>query len=108
VDDAAPWPCVDAVSDHTLLGLAVIPNARRTEAVGLHDGCLRVRLAAPALNGRANAALVAWLSAQLGLPKRGVVLLQGTSGRRKRVRLDCPEAIVVAWLERQPWSGVVI
>jgi uncharacterized protein (TIGR00251 family) len=95
------WPCASAASDgeHTSLLVAVIPNAQRTEAAGLHDGALRVRLAAPALEGRANDALVAWLADQLGLSRRQVLLKQGAGSRRKRLLLPCPLAQVERWLD---------
>jgi hypothetical protein len=94
------WPCLSATADEACaLLVAVIPNAKRTEAVGLHDGCLRVRLQAPPLEGRANDALVAWIASQLGLPKRAVQLQRGAASRRKRVLVDCPCAQVAAWLD---------
>jgi uncharacterized protein (TIGR00251 family) len=93
------WPCV-LVADHgTLLLVSVMPNAKRTEAVGLHDGMLRVRLAAPALEGRANDALIEWLASQLKLPKRAIELRHGASARRKRLAIDVPAERVLAWLE---------
>ena len=88
-------------ADGALLLVAAVPNARRTEVAGLYDGCLRVRLAAPATEGRANAALLAWLAASLNLPQRGVELLAGDSSRRKRVLLRCPESRVADWLAGQ-------
>jgi len=95
------WPCASAASDgHTSLLVAVMPNAKRTEAVSLHDGALRVRLAAPALEGRANDALVAWLAAELQLTRREVLLKQGASSRRKRLLLQCPLQRVEAWLAK--------
>ena len=57
-----PWPCLSERAGGAVLSLAVVPNAKRTEVDGLHDGALRVRLAAPPLEGRANDALVAWLA----------------------------------------------
>jgi uncharacterized protein len=76
----------------------VVPNAARTACAGLHDGALRVRLAAPALEGRANAALVAWLAEALGLPRRAVQLVAGETGRRKRLRIAADARDVDAWL----------
>lgn len=94
------WPCLAAIDDHhCALLVAVIPNASRTEAVGLHDGSLRLRLAAPPIEGRANEALVAWVAAQLKLPRREVVLKQGAGGRRKRLVLGCPVDVAEAWLD---------
>jgi uncharacterized protein (TIGR00251 family) len=93
------WPCVRSADDGTLLLVSVVPNAKRSEAGGLHDGALRVRLAAPAIEGRANDALVQWLAEQLRLPKRAIVLRQGASSRRKRLWIAAPPAQVIAWLD---------
>jgi hypothetical protein len=94
------WPCVSPISaDRCALLVAVIPNAKRSEVVGLHDGALRVRLAAPAIEGRANEALIAWLADQLGLRQRELELKQGQSARRKRLLIDCAASRVEAWLD---------
>jgi uncharacterized protein len=63
------------------------PGAKRTEVVGLHGDALKVRVAAPALEDRANAALIAFIAAELGVPKRNVSLLSGERSREKRVRV---------------------
>ena len=96
----ASWPCLLPRDDACVLLLAVAPSAKRTGADGLHDGCLRVRLAAPPVDGKANDALLAWLAGELGLPRRGVRLLRGDSSRRKQVEVDQPGAFVAAWLAR--------
>jgi uncharacterized protein (TIGR00251 family) len=94
-----PWPCLAVRGERTLLAVAVTPNARRTGADGLHDGALRVRLAAPPVDGKANEALTAWLAAQLGLPKRAVQVLHGISARRKQLAIELEEPAVVRWLD---------
>ena len=91
-------PCL-GVRGGVLLLVSVMPNAKRTEVDGLHDGALRIRLAAPPIEGRANEALVAWLARSLGIPKRSVELLRGESSRRKQVALDVPIEVARAWLE---------
>ena len=78
--------------------IVVTPNAPRTAADGLHDGCLRVRLAAPPVDGKANAALVAWLAGELGLPRRAVRLRRGDGARRKQLEIDATPQAVAAWL----------
>lgn len=83
-----------------LLDVCVSPNARRTHADGLHDGALRVRLAAQPVDGKANQALVDWLAAELGCSKRAVELLRGQTSRRKQLRIEWPVADVAAWLGR--------
>ena len=97
---ADAWPCLSAHGGGSLLRVVVTPNAPRTAADGLHDSCLRVRLAAPPVDGKANDALQAWLAAQLGLPRRAVQLLRGDSARRKQWQLETPPAAVAAWLTR--------
>ena len=97
---AAAWTCLSAHAGGSLLHVVVTPNAPRTAADGLHDGCLRVRLAAPPVDGKANDALQAWLAAQLGLPRRAVQLLRGDTARRKQWQVDATPAAVAAWLER--------
>ena len=92
-------PCLrEAKTGLCVLTLAVQPNARQTEVVGLHDGALRVKLAAPPIDGQANLALTAWLAKELGLPKRAVSLRRGVAARHKQVEIDAPLAAVQAWL----------
>jgi len=67
------------------LDVRVIPRAKRTEAAGLRNGALVVRLAAPPVDGAANTALVAFLASTLGVPSRAVQLLSGERGRQKRI-----------------------
>jgi uncharacterized protein (TIGR00251 family) len=68
----------------------VQPGAKRTEIAGVHGACLKVRLAAPPLDGKANAALRAFLAEVFGVPLRQVRLLRGEASRRKVVRVDAP------------------
>jgi hypothetical protein len=88
------------------LRVTVVPNARRTGADGLHDGALRVRLAAQPVEGQANARLLAWLADELGCAKRAVRLQRGDTTRRKVVEIDLPVATVAHWLERVTSAGV--
>lgn len=69
-----------------VLELLVQPRASRTRVVGEHDGRLKIQLAAPPVDGEANAALLAFLADALGLRRADLALLAGESGRRKRVR----------------------
>jgi uncharacterized protein (TIGR00251 family) len=70
-----------------VLSLYLQPGAKRTEAAGLHDGVLKLRLAAPPVEGKANAALVAWLADWFGVPKNRVTIEAGELSRHKRVRV---------------------
>src|ERR1700682_1713930 len=71
-----------------VLELHVQPGAKRTEVVGMHGERIKIRLAAPAQDGRANAALTAFLSEELNIPKRDVSIEAGLSSRQKRVIVD--------------------
>lgn len=70
-----------------VLEVLVQPRASRTRVVGEHDGRLKIQLAAPPVDGEANAALLAFLADALGVKRAEVALLAGESGRRKRVRI---------------------
>ena len=85
-----------------MLDISVSPNAKKTELVGWHDGALRVRLAAPPIDGAANDALRKWLAKEMSLAQSQVELLRGASGRRKQWALDTSPENVMAWLSSQP------
>jgi len=69
------------------LELLVQPRASRTRVVGEHDGRLKLQLAAPPVDGEANAALVEFLAGALGVRKGDVTIARGEAGRRKTVRV---------------------
>jgi hypothetical protein len=69
------------------LELLVVPRASRTRVVGEHDGRLKVQVAAPPVEGEANAALVDFLAGALGVRRADVTVAAGEGGRRKRVRV---------------------
>jgi uncharacterized protein (TIGR00251 family) len=70
-----------------VLEVLVVPRASRTRVVGEHDGRLRIQLAAPPVDGAANAALVDLLAEALGVRRADVVVARGETGRRKTVRI---------------------
>jgi uncharacterized protein len=70
-----------------ILSVRVQPRAGRDEVAGEMDGALKVRLQAPAIDGRANEALIAYLAGLLKRPKSAVTILSGERGRLKRVAI---------------------
>jgi uncharacterized protein (TIGR00251 family) len=70
------------------LTLRVQPRASRTRVVGLHGDALKIALAAPPVDGKANDALLAFLSELFGLPRARISLISGDTSRTKRVRID--------------------
>ncbi|MHB0983524.1 MAG: DUF167 domain-containing protein [Thiobacillus sp.] len=79
-----------------LLELHVQPGAKVTAAVGEHGGRLKLKIAAPAVDNKANAHLLAWLAAQLGVPKSAVRLVRGETSRQKTVVVSGHET---PWLD---------
>ncbi len=67
------------------LTLHIQPGASKTELAGLHGDALKLRIQAPPVEGAANAAVLAFIAAHLGLAKREVKLLRGDTARRKTV-----------------------
>lgn len=80
------------------LDLHVQPAARLTAVVGEHGGRLKLKIAAPAVDNKANAHLLAWLAAQWGVPKSAVRLVRGEASRQKTVAVcgvDTPWLVLV-------------
>lgn len=63
--------------------MVIQPRAKHSEVVGPHGGAVRIRIAAPPVDGAANEALVAFLADRLGVPRSAVTLRRGATGRRK-------------------------
>ena len=71
------------------LFVRVQPGAKKSEFTGVQDGRLRIRLAAPAVENKANKALMAFVAAALGLRPAKVALVSGETGRQKRLHITC-------------------
>lgn len=70
------------------LMLWVQPGAKKNEYAGVQDGRLRIRICAPAVENKANKALVTFIAKTLGLKSAQVSVATGESGRRKRLHID--------------------
>ncbi len=66
------------------------PNARGDAVCGLYGGAIRIRLAAPPVEGRANRRLQEFLASSFGVPRSRVRILHGAGGRHKRVAVEDP------------------
>lgn len=84
-----------AGDDRLALTLHVQPGARKTGFAGLHGDALKIRLAAPPVDGKANKALVSFVADALKLPVAAIILKSGHSSRRKvlEVRGATPDAV---------------
>lgn len=79
---------VAAVEGGYALKLWVQPGARKNELVGVHDGRLKIRLSAPAVENKANKALTRYLAELLGVKSRDVTIASGDTNRRKTLHVN--------------------
>ena len=78
----------DSQQDHgRTFAVLVVPRASRSEVTGQHDGTLRVRIAAPPVEGAANRELIRLLAKSLKLPQNAVEIVSGLNSKRKVVRI---------------------
>lgn len=80
------------------LMVRVTPGARRNQLGELTELGLVVRLQAPPVEGKANAALIVFLAQAFGVKRSAVTLLSGETSRQKRVRIEAP-------VNRTPWTN---
>jgi uncharacterized protein (TIGR00251 family) len=72
----------------TRLEVYIQPRASKSEVAGMHDGVIKIRIAAPAVENAANEELVEFVAEALGVSKRSVRIISGTSSRRKMLAID--------------------
>lgn len=77
----------DAARGTVTVSVRVQPRASKNEIAGAFGGALKIRLCAPAIENRANEALVGFLSNLLKTPKSAVRIQSGEHGRNKRVEI---------------------
>lgn len=81
------------------IAVHVQPGAKRTAVAGAHGERLRIRISAPPVDGRANAAVVAFIAEQLGVPRALVTVARGERSRDKLIAiavLDCnPDRLLI-------------
>ncbi len=80
--------------DFVEIVIKVVPNAKKTEAVGVENDALKLRLSALPIEGRANEELVAFFSKSFKIAKRDVEIISGELGRNKRVRVPKTEKLL--------------
>lgn len=74
------------------LTLHIQPGAKKTEVAGVHGDALKIRLAAPPVDGKANAALIGFVAGRLELAKSAVSLKSGQTSRRKVLEVTAAPA----------------
>jgi hypothetical protein len=86
------------------LEVHVQPGAKRTQSQGLHGGAIKIRVAAPPVDGKANEALIAFVAEALQVPRSRCLLVSGHGSRHKRLRIEAPdralaERVLAGWLQ---------
>ena len=76
-----------------ILSCHLQPGASLSEWAGEHGEAIKIRIKAPPVDGKANAALTAFLAKEFGVSKRSVSILSGELNRRKRVEIIQPATI---------------
>jgi uncharacterized protein len=76
---------VQDIKDGTILTVHIQPKASTTECVGIHGAAIKIRVAAPPVDGAANEELIRFLARRLSIPSTSVLIHSGAGGRHKRV-----------------------
>lgn len=89
-----------AADGRITLTLHIQPGAKKTEVAGRHGEALKIRLAAPPVDGKANEALIRYIAERLKLPKSAVSLKSGQTSRQKVLEVvGSTPAVVLALAE---------
>jgi uncharacterized protein (TIGR00251 family) len=78
---------IDATDDGVRIHLHVVPRASRTQVAGVHDGRVKLQVAAPPVDGEANDAIVRWAAKLFGVTRDAVVIASGATGKRKTIEV---------------------
>jgi uncharacterized protein (TIGR00251 family) len=85
------------LSDECLhFAVRVVPRASKSEIAGEYDGALRIRIAAPPVDGAANAELTKTIAKGFGVPVRAVEIISGHSGKSKQVKVRGGDPAILA------------
>jgi uncharacterized protein (TIGR00251 family) len=74
------------------LKLRIVPNAKRDEVVGEYGDAVKIKVAAPAVEGKANEALLVFVAEKTGIHRRDITLIAGEKSRDKVVELATLDA----------------
>lgn len=93
---SAGWCRYRPAEARLTLSIHARPGAKTSDAAGLHGDALKVHIAAPAVDDKANAELLRWLAAALDLPRSALRLKTGATGRRKIIEIHPIDAATAA------------
>ncbi len=88
--------------ESAVIKVRVLPRSSRTEIVGKTDGVYRIKLTAPAIEGKANKALIGFLAKITGLPKRKIDIVSGEHSKNKTIRIHTASPLnIIKCLEKK-------
>jgi uncharacterized protein (TIGR00251 family) len=88
-------PIAQDSKDGVILSVHVQPKAHRTECAGLYGDAVKIRIAAPPIDGAANDELIRFLADRCAIPRAGISIQAGTTGRHKRVSV---KGVTAEWV----------
>jgi len=91
-------------NDQVVFKVQVVPRSSRSEVVGEHNGALRVRIAAPPVDGAANEELIRILAKTFNVSRGAVKILSGHSAKLKQIGIEGSTNDVLARLNRDSWT----
>jgi len=74
-------------TDEVVFNIRVVPRASRSEIVGLHNGALKIRIAAPPVDGAANVELIKILAKTFNVAKSNIEIISGLASKNKQCRI---------------------
>ena len=83
---------IEQTPSGVIVRIYAAPRASANKVVGLHDGAIKIALAAPPVDGAANRALIEFLAKLLDVPRNNITLVSGETSRNKVVRIAGIEA----------------
>ena len=81
-----PW--CSAMTGGIRLAVQIMPNAKKSEVVGVLENALKIRLQAQPIEGKANDTLIRYIAAKLNLPKSAVQITHGLTNKRKILEIS--------------------
>ena len=78
-----------------ILKIHLQPNAKRNEICGTYNDAIKIAISSPPVDGKANEALIKFLSTKLKIPKSNITILNGLTSRNKTIEINSENEITL-------------
>lgn len=85
--------------DGVILSLKISPNSSKNEIIKCEDGSIKVKITAQPIDGKANKALVEFLSKQFKIPKSSIEIIKGHTGKDKSLLIKTNDDLIIQKLK---------